>query len=60
MPSRMGSRKWISPDISITITARDTVRRVTPPMNAPAPSSANTPGSTHAVDKPPDARAASE
>ena len=27
MPSRMGSRKWISPDISITITARDTVRR---------------------------------
>ena len=33
---------------SIMMTAREMVRRVTPPMNAPAPISANAPGSTHA------------
>lgn len=29
------------------MTASDMVRRVTPPMKAPAPMSANAPGSTH-------------
>ena len=33
---------------SIMMTARATVRRVTPPMNAPAPISAKTPGSIQA------------
>jgi hypothetical protein len=33
---------------SIMMTASAMVRRVVPPMNAPAPNSANTPGSIHA------------
>ena len=33
---------------SIMMTARDMVRRVTPPMKAPAPMRANAPGSTQA------------
>ena len=33
---------------SIIMTAREMVSRVTPPMKAPAPISANAPGSTHA------------
>ena len=32
---------------SIMMTAREMVSRVTPPMKAPAPISANAPGSTH-------------
>ena len=44
----MGSQATrLSGRTSIMMTAREMVSRVTPPMKAPAPISANAPGSTH-------------
>jgi len=43
----MGSVKWVSLEISVMITVRDMVKRLTPAKNPAAPSSANAPGSIH-------------
>ena len=47
IPVMMGSVKWVSLEISVMITVRDMVKRLTPAKNPAAPSSANAPGSIH-------------
>jgi hypothetical protein len=51
MAMRRGRRKCTSLVISMTMTARERVRRDTPAMYAPAPTIAHTPGSIHCATR---------